>query len=41
VSKFGIDQMLSGELLEEFIDELISLDREEKLKVLFGDTSTK
>jgi hypothetical protein len=29
--------MLTGELLEEFIDELIDNEREEKLKVLLGE----
>jgi peptide chain release factor 1 len=28
VTKYGIDKMLSGELLEEFIDELIEQERE-------------
>ena len=37
VSKFGIEEMLSGELLEEFIDELQDLERENKLKDIFGD----
>ena len=30
--KFGLDQMLSGQLLEEFIDELIELERSETLQ---------
>ena len=40
VTKFGIDDMLvTAELLEEFIDELIEQERAEKLKELFGDVS--
>jgi peptide chain release factor 1 len=32
-AKFGIDEMLNGgELLEEFIDDLINLEREEMIK---------
>ena len=41
VSKFGIEEMLAGELLEEFIDELIVLERENKLKDIFGDDAFK
>jgi hypothetical protein len=33
--------MLSGDLLEEFIDELIEDERKKKLKDLFGDAATK
>jgi hypothetical protein len=33
--------MLSGELLEEFIDELIEQEREEKLKEIFGAEAFK
>ncbi len=29
VSKFGIEEMLQAELLEEFIDELIEQEREQ------------
>jgi len=29
-SKFGIELMLSGELLEEFIEELMELERKKK-----------
>ena len=29
--KFGLDQMLDGSLLQEFIDELIELERSETL----------
>ena len=36
VAKFGIEEMLAGELLEEFIDELIEQDREQQLQDLFG-----
>jgi len=39
VSKFGIEEMLAGELLEEFIDELIEQEREQSLKDIFGETS--
>ena len=41
VSKFGIDAMLSGELLEEFIDELIELERDQKLREMFGEEALK
>lgn len=42
VTKFGIDNMLvSAELLEEFIDEIMEHERTEKLKEIFGDVSTK
>ena len=30
--KFGIDQMFEGELLQEFIDELIDREREQRVK---------
>lgn len=32
VNKFGIDKMLSGELLEEFVDELNKNDRRMQLQ---------
>ena len=32
--KFGLDQMFTGDLLCEFIDELIDLEREKKIKTL-------
>lgn len=39
-TKFGIDAMLvTGELLEEFIDELIEQERAQKLKEIFGDVN--
>lgn len=36
VTKYGIDKMLEGELLEEFINELIASEREDKIKEMFG-----
>ena len=33
--------MLSGELLDEFIDELIELEREKRLTDLFGEAVLK
>ncbi len=40
VTKYGIDAMLvSAELLEEFIDEMLEMERAEKLKEIFGDVS--
>ncbi len=39
VSKFGIEEMLSGELLEEFIDELLELERTHKIKDIFGEAA--
>ena len=36
VTKYGIEEMLSGDLLEEFIDEMIEHEREYKLIELFG-----
>lgn len=41
VSKFGVDAMLSGELLEEFIEELIENEREQELKSIFGEEALK
>jgi peptide chain release factor 1 len=41
VSKFGIEEMLSGDLLEEFIDELTEMERENKLRDIFGDEAFK
>ncbi|CDW72772.1 peptide chain release factor 1 [Stylonychia lemnae] len=38
VSKFGIEEMLSGDLLEEFSDELLEQERSQKLKHIFGDS---
>lgn len=39
-TKFGIDNMLvTAELLEEFIDELLEQERSIKLKEIFGDVS--
>ncbi len=38
VTKFGIDDMLvTAELLEEFIEEMMEQERSEKLKEIFGD----
>eukprot|EP00347_Sterkiella_histriomuscorum_P002111 403369434 len=37
VSKYGIEQMLTGELLEEFIDELLEMERTQSIKDLFGE----
>jgi len=40
VTKFGIDNMLvTAELLEEFIEEMIEMERAEKLKEIFGDVT--
>lgn len=38
MTKFGMDDMLvTAELLEEFVEELIEQERAEKLRELFGD----
>ena len=39
VSKFGIEEMLTGELLEEFVDELLEHERTQRLKDLFGEAA--
>lgn len=41
IAKFGIEDMLAGELLEEFVDELIVQERENKLKAIFGEEAFK
>ena len=41
VSKYGIEEMLAGDLLEEFVDELLEQERSEKLKSLFGGFDAK
>ena len=41
VTKFGIDQMLSGDLLEEFLQELIENERTQRLKEMFGEIAIK
>ena len=39
-TKFGMDAMLvTAELLEEFIDELMEQERAEKLREIFGETT--
>ena len=35
--KFGLDQMFTGDLLCEFIDELIDLEREKRIKTLLQE----
>jgi peptide chain release factor 1 len=40
-SKFGIEEMLSGELLDEFIEELMEQERENNLKAIFGEEAFK
>ena len=39
--KFGLDQMFSGDLLEEFIDDLVNAEREQKLEELLKATEQR
>jgi len=42
VSKFGLDSMLKGgDILEEFLEELVDLERDEKLKEILGEEAVK
>lgn len=36
-SKFGIEEMLTGELLEEFVEELLEQERTDQIKEIFGE----
>lgn len=35
--KFGLDQMFSGELLEEFLDELMEQEKKQRLAVILSE----
>lgn len=39
VSKFGIEEMLSGDLLEEFVDELLEMERTQNIREIFGEAA--